>query len=518
MKRINLALAILLLSLTTGLYAQPGSLDSDFNANGKVTTDFNSSYDFLYSLAVQTDGKIIAAGYSTINSISYFALARYNVDGTLDNTFSVDGKVTTAIGASDDETRSVAIQPDGKIVVCGFSNNGTDDDFALARYNSDGTLDLSFGTNGKVTTAIGSSNDLGTSLVIQPDGRIIVAGFAEISSNFEFAAARYNTNGSLDTDFGINGKVITPVGISDGRAYSVALQTDGKILLAGVTMGATDADFALIRYNSYGALDTSFNHTGKVITPVGTGEDEALAMTLQSDGKIILAGYSFIGSQYETALVRYNTNGNLDNSFGVGGKVNTAIDATDDKATAVKVQVDNKIVVGGYSDNSTDYNFALLRYNSNGALDTTFGTKGKVTTAIGTNNDMAYALAIQPNYRIVLGGISSNGPNYDFGLARYLSGLNVGVLEFSNSNHSALIYPNPIKQNATLEYTLNNKEQISIRLTDMLGRTITTFINNKTQDAGNYKQTISIPNEIPSGSYFIIISNENGQESVKIIK
>jgi len=214
-----------------------------------VTTDFGGS-DYGFSVALQPDGKIVVAGYAGGD----FALARYNSDGALDTSFGSGGKVTTDFGGSyHPDGFSVALQPDGKIVVAGYAGG----DFALARYNSDGALDTSFGSGGKVTTDFGGS-DAGYSVALQPDGKIVVAGYAGL----DFALARYNSDGALDTSFGTGGKVTTD--FSGGRdvGYSVALQPDGKIVVAGYA----GVDFALARYNSDGALDTSFGSGGKVTT------------------------------------------------------------------------------------------------------------------------------------------------------------------------------------------------------------------------------------------------------------
>jgi len=169
-----------------------------------------------------------------------------------------------------------------------------------------------------------------------------------------------------------------------------------------------------------GSLDTTFNTTGKVTTAIGAINDSALAVAIQSDGKIVAAGYSYNGANYDFALVRYNTDGSLDTTFNTTGKVTTAIGASNDSAYVIAIQSDGKIVAAGYSDNGANDDFALVRYNTDGSLDTTFNTTGKVTTAIGASNDYAYAVAIQSDGKIVAAGYSYNGANDDFALVRYL--------------------------------------------------------------------------------------------------
>ncbi|MEH2224731.1 DUF4347 domain-containing protein, partial [Nostoc sp.] len=365
----------------------PVVLDDSFDSDGKVTTDIGTNTtDIAYSIALQDDGKILVAGVSNSN----FAVVRYNSNGSLDTSFGTAGKVTTNLGSTD-IAYSIALQDDGKILVAGVSSSN----FAVLRYNSDGSLDNSFGNAGKVINNLGSS-DIAYSVALQDDGKILLAGV----SNSNFAVLRYNSNGSLDTNFGTAGKVITNLGSTD-IARSIALQDDGKILVAGVS----NNNFAVVRYNSNGSLDTSFGTAGTVINNLGS-TDIAYNIALQDDGKILLVGVS----NNNFAVVRYDSNGSLDTSFGTAGKVITNLGGTD-IAYSVSVQANGKIIVAGSSKN----NFAVLRYNSNGSLDTSFGTAGIITTDIGTNTiDNAYALT-QHDGTIIVAGVSAN----NFAVARY---------------------------------------------------------------------------------------------------
>jgi uncharacterized delta-60 repeat protein len=268
MKKTITSYATALLLIAAGLlptfsYSQPGSLDLSFGSNGKVVTAIGSGYDYGYSAAIQSDGKIVVAGYRYNGSNDDFALVRYNADGSLDNTFDSDGKVTTAIGSGSEEGFSVAIQIDGKIVVAGYSYNGLNHDFALVRYNADGSPDNTFDSDGKVTTAIGSGNDIAYSVAIQSDGKIVVAGESPNGSDDDFALVRYNTDGSLDNTFDSDGKVTTAIGSSTDDGQSVAIQSDGKILVAGYSYNGSNGDFALVRYNADGSLDNTFDSDGK---------------------------------------------------------------------------------------------------------------------------------------------------------------------------------------------------------------------------------------------------------------
>ena len=229
--------------------AADGDLDTSFGTGGKVVTSFLGQDDFVRSIAIQSDGKIVVAGETKNGTYDEFALARYNPDGTLDTSFgNSGGKMITNSNNNGDHARSVAIQSDGKIVLAGAGDNTGNDDFALYRYNTDGSLDSSFGTGGKVFTAVGSGNDFAESVAIQSDGKIVVAGYSYNGSNDDFALVRYNTDGSLDTSFDSDGKVTTDFGAGSDVANSVAIQSDGKIVAAGNSKNGNYRDFALVRY------------------------------------------------------------------------------------------------------------------------------------------------------------------------------------------------------------------------------------------------------------------------------
>lgn len=421
-KKILALLAIATLNfqfLTFQSFAQPGSLDLTFGTGGIVTTTIGNGDDYGISVAIQNDGKMIVAGCSNNGANNDFALVRYNSDGTLDNAFGINGKVLLAIGNGDECGQSIVIQSDGKILVAGSSNNGANDDFALVRYKSNGTLDSTFGTGGIVITAFGSAADNGYSVVIQIDGKIVVVGSTKNGTPTHFALVRYNSDGTLDNTFGTSGKVITPVGIYYfDSAYSVAIQSDGKIVVSGTS----DNIFALVRFNSDGSLDNTFGTGGKVTTNVGPGGIQiGYSVAIQIDGKIVASGFKNNGNGNSSIfVVRYNNIGILDNTFGTGGIVITTFGA-DDLAFSVALQSDGKIVVAGYGNNGggINYDIALLRYNNDGSLDNTFGTGGKVTTAIGSSYDKAYSVALQSDGKIVVAGASMIGSSVDFAITRY---------------------------------------------------------------------------------------------------
>ncbi len=425
----------------------PGELDTSFGDDGLVTTDFDGSNDVAYSIAVQSDGKIVVAGIAAIGdgeNNGGIPLARYNADGSLDTSFGGgDGIVTTEFAEGDGGGRSVALQPDGKIVVAGTVDSPVSDfDFALARYNADGSLDTSFGDgDGLVITDFAEGTDIAEGVVLQPDGKFVLAGHTRSSANYatDFALARYNANGSLDTSFDGDGLVTTEGPGRPIMAYDVTLQPDDKIVVAGYMVvevpdksgsdGVNNDDFALARYNANGSLDTSFGDGDGLVTTDFAGErDWAQSVALQPDGKIVVAGSAvFPGHDFDSALARYNTNGSLDTSFDGDGLVNSGIAEVDDVAESVALQPNGKLVVAGYIViessgifGDTDSDFALTRYNANGSPDTSFGGDGLVTTGFTDKSDHAYSVALQPDGRIIAAGRADiSGTYHDFALARY---------------------------------------------------------------------------------------------------
>ncbi len=395
-------------NLSTSLL-KDADLDSTFGGDGKVTTDFGEN-DVGNAVALQKDGKIVMAGRSGPGfGASDFAIARYNADGNLDASFGTGGLVTTTFDG-DDSGRAVALQKNGKIVVAGSSSIGFGpSDFAIARYNVDGSLDASFGTGGLVTTTFGG-DDSGNALVLQKDGKIVVAGRGD--PTFDFAVARYNADGSLDTSFGTGGLVTTNFGGSESQGFAVALQKDGKIVVAGISGDPTD--FAVARYNRDGSLDASFGTGGLVTTDFG-GDDVGLAVALQKDGKIVVAGRG--GPTPDFAVARYNTDGSLDASFGTGGLVTTNFGVlSSDSGRAIAIQKDGKIVVTG--DSGGD--FAVARYNRDGSLDSTFNPTGSLPGTVTTNfggNSFGRAVVIQKDGKIVVAG---QGEDDNFAVARYV--------------------------------------------------------------------------------------------------
>ena len=365
-------------------YNPDGALDTTFGNGGIVTTDFGAD-DFGYGLAIQADDKIVVVGNTRTldKSSSAIAAARYNSDGSQDSTFAEDGIFTLDLAVESDIAEAVAIQTDGRIVLAVESENFAPSDFTVVRLNSDGSLDTSFGGNGVVITAFGPGHDIPYGgLLLQDDGKIILHGITETgilpSKEFDVGVARYDRSGRLDPSFGAGGKVVTDLGTNWEASFAGALQSNGKIVLAGVVDHLyssssldTESDIALLRYNSDGSLDTTFADSGIEIRDLG-GSHEGLiwgGLAIQTDGKILAAGYS----SGDFLVLRYHSNGSLDISFGNGGFVITDFGDGSDYGRAIAIQADGKIVVAGSAYAGADNDFAVARYNPDGSMDTTFG-------------------------------------------------------------------------------------------------------------------------------------------------
>jgi uncharacterized delta-60 repeat protein len=409
-----------------------GSFDTSFDGDGKVRLAISAAEDLIERIALQADGKIVVAGYTENGATRDILLARLSVNGSLDTSFDGDGIVTTAIGSSSEEAYDLAIQSDGKLVVAGRTVTGSRSDIALVRYNSDGSLDATFSGDGIQTTAI--DGHIGARAVaLQADGKIVVAGNANVSGQTDFALVRYNIDGSLDP---LKDGLGVVTGVQAGYASSMALQTDGKIVVAGSSLAVSDDDFTVARFTADGSLDTSFDGDGIARTDFGN-TDSAAAVAIQSDGKIVLVGQTFSsdGTAYNFAVARFNTDGSLDTSFGVGGRVITDFNSESNYAYSVAIDGNGKIVVAG----GTFSGVALARYNNDGSLDSSFDNDGQLITPIG-GSAKASSLVIDGNGKLVVGGYSTNTITgyFEFALARYNAN---GSLDTSFDQDGSLTTP-----------------------------------------------------------------------------
>jgi uncharacterized delta-60 repeat protein len=445
-----------------------GDLDTAFGTSGEVLTAFppaSKQYKGTGGnpsvVAIQSDGKIVVAG----QGLHSFALARYNTDGSLDPTFGTGGKVETTFGTNhQDSIAAIAFQPDGKIIAVGGTNvldsTTHENHFAIARYNTNGTLDTTFGPNhnGLVTTSI-VANDFANSVVIQPDGKIVVAGSAGSqaplygsSSTVSDALVRYNADGTLDTSFGQGGIIKMSIVPGASQEFNgVALETINmggisttEIVASGPVVSSARGS-VLARFNLNGTLDPSFGSGGTVILQTVNPVVVLSALAIQPDGKIVEAGTATSSQGVrDAAVVRFNSDGSLDTSFDPNGPMPGLVDlGVTGLADSVVLQPDGKIVVGGYGTSP----ILLARLNgADGSLDPTFGSNGLVLTTL-PGNPTVKGLALQSDGKIVTAGLASGLPGSTDGyvaVARFLGDTPPAASLAAAAASSRNVAPNPI--------------------------------------------------------------------------
>jgi len=416
---------------TTLLQAGGGQLDSTFGNSGKVSTNFFDSNEGITEIALQSDGKIIVlgGGYRTNYDL---VLSRFNTDGSLDTTFGEGGRVAADFFTAVDIPTALAIQPDGKILVGDNLVRHPIVGFAVARFKSNGALDKKFGDAGLASMDFFGFSDRINNLIVQPDGKIVGVGdAAQPGVGHLFAAARWMTDGSPDASFGQGGKVTNNFGdprafggISFSQGTDVAIQSDGRIVVAGEALRfPTSNDFILARLNSDGSLDNTFGNNGFVSTDFAGNQDLGASLVIQPDGKILVGGFAANQAlNFDFALTRYNSDGSLDNTFGTSGRVVSDFGGSQDRAFAVALQPNGKIIAAGEAYSAgTLYDFALARFNADGFPDASFGVAGRVTTDFFGDSDSVNSILIQSDGKILAAGNAARDSfRTNLALARYL--------------------------------------------------------------------------------------------------
>ena len=479
---------ILFFALPLASFSQDGSLDNTFGVNGIVTTSFGPyTQARVLDLAIQADGKIVVIGYFDndqfpLNDTEY-RIIRYNSNGSLDNSFGNNGIVNSSYNV-----RHVKIQADGKILVQGNEN--------LARYYTNGSLDNTFGIDGIVTCG-------STDFAIQADGKIVITSSESVSQTTygAWSIKRYNSNGSFDTTFGIDGvAIITQIPTVYGYVSNLVIQTDGKIIVNGY-QNVEGSRFLLARFNTNGILDNTFGVAGITYYDNYSVFDRDLVLAIQVDGKIL----SYVGTDISNSaqkIARFNTNGILNNTFGNFGVITAQVG--DCNCGDFALQNDGKIIVVGFSNNNGQNDFTLNRFNTNGSLDNTFGVDGIITTSIGTES-WAILIAIQADGKIVVAGNSIDGSGdvfqSVFTIVRYNNDL-TGDISESNISSQISINPNPFS-NATTLKTNNIFENATFIVFNTLGEQVRKIDNITGQTFTFYRENLE------QGIYFYQLKENN---------
>jgi uncharacterized delta-60 repeat protein len=497
----NYLLPFIIISLyTLNIYPQnPGDLDNTFGVNGKDTISFWTGDDWGESVAVQSDGKILVGG----SSMGDFALVRYHGNGSLDLTFGTGGKVTISIGTGA-SILSLKIQPDGKIVGAGFANvSQYQIGFVLARFNPDGNIDGTFGNGGTVSTVFGNANDYGRALAIQEDGKLLVTGDCSYGFTSDYSTVRYNTDGTLDNSFGIGGIVITNMGNGLNMPKSITVQSDGKIIVVGLAEPIS----GMVRYKENGSLDSTFGTGGKVFTSLGIDSYQS-AVVEQPDNKIVVVGHYRNNIIYSNAVFRYNSDGSPDNSFGSAG-ISIAPTGYSDFPVAVILQQNGDIVIAATSQIGAWNLFELMKFTGNGSVDSSFGFHGMVQTSFN-NYDKCAGLSIQPDGKLVAAG-STNDLSYGvkFATARYFGDgpLFVEIVK----QESFELFPNPAKNIITIASHNSLIRETRITVFSINGEML---LQCNFRKQNRFEINVS---DLTTGVYFVRIQSDSVMETKKLV-
>lgn len=484
------------------------ALDWTFNSGGVVIDSAGLNDASAYSMALQTDGKMLVAG-NTFNGSNYdFFIARYNNDGSPDLTFDADGKRIIPFSSVHAGCLKVLLQPDGKILLGGYAEFSGTVQGLVMRLESNGAADLTFSGDGiSELSFVSDTVSFITSLALQPDGKIIAGG----SWNNIFMVLRFETNGNRDMSFVPETFV---VGHTDYFVNDVAVQPDGKILAAGTGYGNISAAppgvAIIVRYNADGSLDTP---SGNVFNFAG-GPSYATAQTLilQPDGKVLVAGGGH--SNFPTVtnntmgLARFNADLSPDTTFGTMGIVNFDPEGASSYINSMQLQPDGKIITTAFTSVGSNGNISLVRFNYNGTTDTTFGTGGQIITDLG-GSELAYTSCLYPDLRIAVAGSIGLGGGMELMIARYnMNGMGV---DESNNETVFNVYPNPVsdKMSISSKTIFNNA---SLKVINFSGQTMLT------QQNINGNNTLVDMSNQPSGVYIIELAEKGMVNRTKFIK
>jgi uncharacterized delta-60 repeat protein len=499
-----------------------GALDPTFGTGGIVTTAVGSNSSGAHAVVVQSDGKIVAGGNGVdATGNPDFTLARYNANGTLDGGFGTNGIVQTVVGKNGSYISGLALQSDGKIVAVGHaSSNATTAAFAVVRYNSNGSLDTTFGGGGHHTGIVlvnaGSASNVNgaNAVAIDGNGKIDVAGTSTPGSLLDFTLMRFNSNGTLDTTFGPskNGIVTTQVSSQANQAHALVIQADGMIVVAGTSHNSNEAGIGVVRYTATGQLDASFGAGGIIanLLPPGTTGSEALSVLILSSGLIVTSGDSTFatatGNKNELTLARFTSSGQVDSTFGSAG---FAYDGAMGVGATIALGTNGDLLAAGWFESSTNDAFQVGAFLQGGTLDTAFGNNGTTTTDFPSGITNAPAMAIQGDGKIVVAGWTSpaTGAYPEFTLVRYLpSGPQIGSFTAS---------PNPVTSGSSLTLTASNITdanpsssitQVTFYYFDSSGNKVT-LGTATTSSGGAWSVTFTV--NLSAGSYTIYAQAED---------
>lgn len=490
--------------------AGQGTLDDSFNGCGftfEAPTPTTGR-----GVALQADGRIVAVGQGIIHTNLDFVLVCRLPDGTPDPGFGTDGIVALDMGQDTyDVAQAVAIQPDGRIVVSGLSGTR----MALARFDQSGALDSTFGVNGIVLASMGSMRS-GEGLALQPDGRILVCGRFSTDDVFsDLGVARFTAEGSADSTFDADGIRAIDGGSGLEFGAAVAVQPDGRILLAGTTntgMLGDDFDLLVARLEADGSTDAGFGDGGITVTHINNGADWSRALTLLPDGRFVVAGSSDVQHHARIAAVRYDAQGSPDGSFGESGIVVAQMDVFEATGSASAILPNGDLLVAGTIDStSNSSDIAVLRFDAQGILVPFWGSSGIAQTNI-LGNDFGRALVVQPDGNVVVAG-SAGGT---IAVVRYLNDLSTGAALAGRPFTSVTAYPNPARGTVHITYALPTAARVTLRVVDGAGRTVGVAFSEAMRSAGTHEEALDLTG-LGAGSYAVTLNSASGRATMRVV-
>jgi len=497
-------LILLFLLSTIYGYSQTPTFDITFGTNGKVYEDYISGHNEISQIVLQNDGKIVASGAVVTNDpLPQCLVVRFNTDGTIDSTFGNNGTVVTDNYPA--SATSIALQNDGKILITGsveLSNNNNE--ILVTRLNSNGTLDTTFGNSGNTIISLPTSNEDGLSIKIDPTGKIYIGGFTYTTINTSFIV-RLNQNGTIDNTFANNGSAI----VNGETIYDLEFLNDGKILCIGNNVNS----LTLSKLNTDGTFDTSFDGDGMVSTIFGpNGYPHARKAVILNNGDFIVVGHAFHNSKNKPILARYHSNGSLDTTFGNNGIVIKDFGGIiEGLGLDAAIDLNNHLIVGYSAGVSNNWDFGVGCYNLDGSDVNSFGTNGTFIFNFGIDSEYFSSLTIQSDNKIVMAGY------YD---VAYIARLENAILSNNDFefNTNFTLYPNPINNETKLEFTLNSQEKLSFEIYNTKGQRLKTIFNDKTFNLGNNVEKIDNLEFLPKGIYFLRITNKDKNKNITFIK
>ncbi len=516
--------------------AQLGSLDPTYGDNGIFFTHLQNITPEAYCSALDSQGRLIAGGsvYLASSAARHSLLVRLLSDGSLDPTFGTGGYVIDTIEGA--RIYGLTIANDGKILACGRAPTNTAEfssDFVIYRFNEDGSPDNSFSDDGRTFVDFGPLHrNRANSINEQNDGKILVTGNFHygdegLADLYKIGICRLLPNGDLDATYGSNGLVIQDLNLISARSYHSTIDANGKLVVAGWRRPeASDGNNhgVILRLNENGSPDPTFGEDGLAFANIPEADYIFFSLVIGDDGSIYTCGTSTDpeNGEWDFIIAKFSPNGDLDTDYANGGFLNLEFtDVSEDEAHDLVLQDDGKLlVIGQVQNNSNDYTweYAALRLNQNGSIDTSFGDNGLSHFMAGPSDSYPVTVELQSDGKALLVGFTSgNSPNNGMAVARIITSLDVGIVDLKTEQVQVLVYPNPIVDDAAFQFELTQEATVSVELFNIEGKSIQQILSTSMLNSGKHVLPIDLTN-FPAGVYLLKLNTDNSETSVRLSK